>query len=610
MAKKFQLIDKFLGYNTLSDRTHLDPRFLVSGSQNVLINDSEKISIRGGYTVLGAENTALNPVESSFDWNTSSATERNLRSYDDELEVYVGTVGTRAFNAWHKLKDAWDDVDFVFTTWWSAAELIDVLLFVVGTANIYEWSGALTTYASATTNTITKEGTNTWAQDRFLTAGTRQIRIRDSGGTWRTFTYTGGESTTTLTGVTPDPTAFTFDAGALVMQEVRTNANQPASGFLNDFISVAENQVWVGSNTSRRIYVSKNSSITDYTFSSPRVAGEGALLTLDSYGVGFAPQEDAMYVTAGKDDWYKSEFEQITVSTTLAETLKIKKLKTAPGQAARSHDFITKIGNYVAFLTNEPALRLLGRVENIENPQLTAISNPIKPDFDAETWTNGHILFHKNRIYLSAPTNSKVYINQIIEDDQGNVKRFWQAPQILPARRFSNIAGDLHFHSNAVPETYVAFDGTNDNENSINAIAKFAYNSYGDRVTQKAFDEYFTEGYISSNTTLTLTLNYDFDGFTQSIEKEIDGNDADILFEVSQDDSLGNNPLGDVSLGGSGEAGSNQLSKFRIIHGIPKTDFWEIQAVYSTDGVDQQFEILAQGPNATLATNIPISIMK
>lgn len=600
MPTKYALSQGFLGYYSKSDPSVTDPRYLVSGSQNVLVNEQNLIEGRGGITIYGAASTSTNPVISEFVWNDSSANEWALRSSSTILEVYIGTVEGTANNAWETLDSGYTaNAKFYFDKWWSSTETLDILLFVYNTSTLSEWSGGATRYSSATTNTITKSGSGTWVAARFLTAGTRQIRMKDSGGTWRTFTYTGGESTTTLTGVTPDPTGFTFTSGALVLQEVRDNSNTPASGYTNNFIRVLNNQIYVGSATQRTVRVSKNTSITDYSFSSPRAQGEGATLTLDGEIVGFAPQESDMYIFAGKDSVFKTDFVLLD-SSGLKETLGVKKLKTGALQGAFSQDMITNIGNSICYLSNEPKLYILDRIENIQVPNLQDVSDPIKPDFDAAIFTNGTIKSHLNRVYVSAPTDGNVFILETRKDAEGNLRRFWQPPQIFWFRQFSIIAGDIYGHSSLTTETYKLFDGVNDLSNPIEFKARFAYNNFGNRTALKKFDEYFSEMYLSTNAEITLTIDYDFEGATSIQEFSILGSNTKIAFESAVDASLGINSLGTNPLGTYLDAPSS-LVKIRSINETRPIAFQEIGVTYSTTDDDVTFKLLAHGPNVTLS---------
>ena len=590
MAEKYQLISNFRGYITKSDRTNTSIRNLVIGSQNMLVNDAEKVESRQGFELFGAANASNNPIRSSFDWDTSTGIERNLRLHDDELEVFLRTVEGVVIDAWTRLKDGFTTTSLMqFTTFWDTTEAEDKLLFVDGTSSIFEWSGAVTTIASATGSTITKNGTTSWGEERFVTSGLQQVTINDT-----VFAYTGGEGTTTLTGVTPDPSAEPADS--LAIQTVGTNANSAITGlpntFANDLISELENQIYVGSLKSREVFISKNTTFTDFTFSSPRLPGEGALITLSNATVGFIPQEDQMYMTAGKDEWYQTNF--ILSSDNLKQTLTIKRLKTGPRQAAQEQDLIAKIKNDVVFMSNEPTVDSLGRVsQTIPTPQSKAISDPIKPDFNAEDFTNGDTLYFRNQIFIASPVNSKLYIYDLN-------KGYWQPPQILPIRKLAIIDGELHFHSNTTAETYKLFTGNTDNGNPITFIAKFAYRNFGDRAVIKNFDEYFNELYMTPNTKVTLRLDYDFQGASGTQEFILDGSNEKFRFASSDDSSIGKKGLGQSGLGSSPVA-LDDKPKFRQIPTMKATDFYEMQTTYESSVEGASWEILAHGPNTRLA---------
>jgi len=87
--KKFDLVKEYSGYSNKKDITNLDSRYLVPPSQNVIINDGEKVSSRPGYSLYGASSVDTLPSTSSFEWKTGIGYERALRAYDDELEVYI-----------------------------------------------------------------------------------------------------------------------------------------------------------------------------------------------------------------------------------------------------------------------------------------------------------------------------------------------------------------------------------------------------------------------------------------------------------------------------------------------------------------------------------------
>lgn len=604
--ENYALAEETLGYVTVEDQTNTDVRHLVTGSQNVLIDVQKKVRSRPGYTRLGASNTALTPVRSAFTWKTSKGGELPLRQYDDELEVYLGTVDGTAINAWTRVKDAWSTSERMrFATWYDATEGIDLVIFVQGDVNGYEWGGGVAVAASKGTNTLTKAGSTTWAQNRFYT--TRNMSVTNVR-TGVAFAYTGGHGTQTLTGVTPDPAGADIVANDIFVQTVVTRSNLVASTRANDTIYVFENQLFVGSNDDEQVYVSKNTSYYDFAYSSPRVPGEGGIGTLTDPVRGFGTLGGSAVVFCGPSAAFKAIYKQVALGTTLAESLTFLPLKSiGPNQGASSQETIVPVGNALAYLSNEPAMRMLDPTAlNTDEPQLKTLSTPIKPDFDAEDFTGASALWADNSITLTAPANSHAYILEYVEDANGTLLRFWQPPQILPIGPLSVINDTLHGHSNAVPETYVLFDGlsdiaSDDTKLPIDARAAFAYNSYGKRAQLKTCDEYYVEGEINAGTSdLMLSLLYDFGGQTQTIQETINGSDEDIL-----EGSVGFNSLAQQSLGQQSLSGlltpPTDARKFNIVFEEAREDFMRLQPVFSTNEVDRYWAITAQGANAKLS---------
>src|SRR3990167_7153749 len=238
----FQLITGVQGYVTKADPTNIAPDFLVAGSQNVIINDQEKVETRAGIELFGVASTTADPVKSDFSWKDSTGGEILLRESNGVLQFLPVATSSESRNFENLLTglNPTSTSTVRFATVWSQTEQLDILLFVNGTPTLYEWSGGQGTFASAAATTLTLNE-NVASSSRFLISGTRGFRIKDSDGTWQTFTYTG-QSGSQFTGVTPDPTAFTFNTNALVVQDVRLNSNTPSSNFDNDVIKVLQNQ--------------------------------------------------------------------------------------------------------------------------------------------------------------------------------------------------------------------------------------------------------------------------------------------------------------------------------------------------------------------------------
>lgn len=609
MSKKFSTITETLAYVTAEDSTNTDERNLVAGSRNVIIDQQRKVRTRNGNTRLGASNSTLTPTRNGTKWNTSTSTELMLRAYDDELEVYLGTVDTIELNAFYRVASGFSTTAKPrFTTWYSDTEKLDLLVFVYGNANTYAWSGGVCVVDSVTGTTITKKGTLTFGQARFFTVGNKTlVNVR----TGTEYTYTGGESTTTLTGIA-DTTGIIV--GDVLIQKIITNSNSPAANRNNHTVFTYQNQLCVASDDDQLVYISKNTNYTLFTYSSPRLPGEGALLTLDDPAKGFGELEEKLIVFAGKSSIYQAYPKEITVGTTLSETLDVTKFQTGLNESAQSQDVIAQINSTLVYLTHEPAVRELFSTSELQGGgKPRTLSNPIKPDMEAEDWTNACALWHKNAYWLSAPTYGHVYILEYREDADGKLRRFWQAPQTMFISAFASLEGDLYGHSSVVPETYRIMDpnafsdvNSNDDKMPILCVAKFAYRNFGDRAILKNFDEYFIEGEISPSTDITHNLYYNYGGYTQQIEKTIEGSNEDILEESLSHVALGQQPLGSNPLGGSVTAPEGS-AKFRVIIEVAKEDFFEMQEIFQTDDTDKYWSVIARGVNAQMSSRQPIN---
>ena len=485
-----------------------------------------------------------------------------------------------------------------------------------GRAVVPEGAGSSFTI-TAQGQSITKTGTTTFAQNRFYTTRNKTV-VNVRTGT--EYTYTGGAGTTTIYNIT---SVTGLIAGDILVQKVVTYSDKPTASRTNHFIHNFENQVIIGSEDDNLVYGSKNNDLDDFTFSSPRAAGEGFLLTLDNPTRALTALGSQLLIGAGKSVIFKVVFEQLAVGTDVVETAKIKRLDVGVNQGFLNQESIVPVGNTIFFLTNEVALRTIEDPDNLTGINPKTMSNPIKPDFDAEDWTSAFGMWSKNTLYYSAPRGSRLYMLNFIEDSNGKLFRFWNPPQVLPVQALTHIeiedVEQLYGHSNGVPETYLLFDGGSDGQYAsmqteeklpIECRAIFAYNNYKKKAELKNFDEYFVVGDITSATTaVDLILRYDFDGVTQEITKTINGSDEEILEGQVGINSLAQQSLAVNPLGGLLYPPAD-ARRFRVDFEIAREDFFELSTEFYTNDVDKYWAILSHGANVELSKRRPINIKK
>lgn len=745
----YALIQKFPGYHAREDKTMLDPSYMVSPSQNVVIKTSGRISLVKGYTLDGSGSTiADSGILSSYDFTNFKGDVRNMRAgfltsaaNDGKLQYRYVASGLTTVN-WVDLMTSLTNVRLAFTSYWDNSALVRLMLWVDGSNNVYAWNGAVTTVASATANkainitgssasltaysaptgtasviqgsngavgtsllayvglttqptngqtlilninatpisiqfvsvigaaagnvligvdlsttmtnllgllnapgttnanqvalsganqtiiaystyasvlnTLTKQdSTKTWAQEGFAqTGGSRAVTV---GGV--SYTYSGGEYSTTLVGVSADLSATV--AGAIVHQTPVTTALSAMSAILSTFGPTVigcgrRNQVYLGSNLSSQIYISKVNSYTDYTFTSPtRVVGEGALIPLDAPPTVFIPMEVRtdtsaydMYISQGTDNW---SIIRATLSSDLTkETLENIRMKVAPLQGAKSARLATKMKNHIMFVGNDNVADFLGYLSYEYVPELVDFSYPIIDDMVGYDFTDASIFYHRNYVYIAVPKSGLIRVynmtNQQKEDtssirgiedvDVANQPWFWEAPITYPVSGFYVVSGELYGHSYVSSESYKLFTTGQFNGQQIEANATFSYDAKGDRTQTKLGSELWVDGYLAQNTILNGVVAGDLDSFRTEQNVTINGNDSTIVGYGSGAHALGKNTLGSSPLGGAQTLSGALPAYFHVAKEYPPLSFYLEQITFYTKGLDLAWELLSFGTNA------------
>lgn len=619
---QYSLINRYGGYHAREDPTMLPAGILINPSQNVLVGRSGRISQVNGYTIDGQTSATIDSgILSNYDFSNFKGDLRNMRvgfltsaGNDGKLQYRYDNGSTVT---WVNLSTSLTSINMSFCDYWDNTALLKYVLWVDGSNNIFKWNGAVTTFASATATTLTTQGSLTWQQLGYTATGSITI-----GGV--TATYSGGYTTTTLTGVSVDFSATAV--GAEIHQTPVTTTLASMTGILATFGPTVigngrQNQVYVGSSKSNNLYISKVNDFTDYSFTAPtRVVGEGAIIPLDSPPTKFIAQEVTaaeggtsaydMWISEGLDRW--AVIRATLDSTNTKEKLEHIRLKTSPLQGAISERMVSKMKNHIMYIGNDNVASFMGYISYQYIPTIVDFSFPIIDDMNSYDFTDGQIFFHKNYAYVSIPRSGIVRIYNMQDqtkdqfsqykaiEDVTQMPWFWEAPITYPISGFYVTPdGSLHGHGYNTSESYKLFDGGSFNGQDIEAIAAFSYDDKGDRTQTKASDEVWIEGYIKQNTTLGVTVSGDLDACKQGQTSFIDGSDNAIVCYGSGAGSLGKNPLGSQPLGGAMTNTSTLPAWFHVVKTYPNLPFYLEQIQFQSKGVDLQWEIITFGTNAT-----------
>lgn len=591
-AKLFEMpnmVSRWQGYVSSIDKTNTVPNILVQGSQNIYKKLNGNLSVRQGQQRRGVANSTLSACSSSFVWNTSWAATYTLVVSNSKLYAVINDV-------WYQLQGSLSKTRYVFDKWWDNTLKKDDCVFVNGTDNMYKWGGGFGFIASTTANTIVLDRTVTVS---FLPAASGSVVVNGT-----TYTYSGSGGST-LTGVSPNPSGEANGSG--VLEAVTTTATTPASGFLSDFIKVINNQVYVGSYTSRLIYISNSTNYLDYSIPSPRVSGSPELITLDGVGKGIGVRLGVAYIGYGSGSWASIEFSDITVGTTLTQKTTVTPKPVAVGQAPYAHEFIANTGDNIIYLAQDHQVRYVGSANTSFTTVYPSLSQEIATELSAETFTGGSLTSIGDFIYITAPNSGKVYLRQsrTTLDNNGIVvsERLWHAPFIWNLTKVDDLNGTTIGFSNANPQIYNLWDtnqwyddSPSDEQLPYNCVLALSYRPASRRQGLQSFDKVFTEGYLTVGSSITLTLNYDSQGSQSVLSQYVNSIQYPAtMFEISPN-SLGDESLGDESLGTGGED-QDLLVKFKVINQFQAVNCFEYQPVYSSNATNAQWEILASGTN-------------
>lgn len=622
------IIDNFDGYVSSKDKTNVAQNVLVMGSQNVYKPISGNITVRPGLKTYGENNTDEVGIKSSYEWYTSLGGVYPLRvigtavpgeGYYDIVEGKLQVLLNLDTNPeWLTIKSDLTSGRIVFAPWWNNTEKKDRIVFVNGNSNLYSWSGGIATVSSATGDTITKTGISTWAQAGFsITSGEKKFLIGNAESGAQEYTYTGGENTTTLTGITP---ALPSLSGETIAQSVLTESNSPDTDFTNDFVKTIGNQLYVGSYTSRLVYISSATDFTDYVVLTPRVSGSPELLTLDNNPTGIAVRQGKAHISAGLSDWYIISFEDITVGTDLTQQTIVDKQETAALSAALAHEFIDTVGDDIVYLSQDQQLRLYGSFRNIFTAKYPSLSQPVRTELESLNVTGGAVRSIGERVYLTSPLTGKTYFYVAREsvDGSGNVvaERFWNPPQVWNVSRIALINGVEYGHSNQNPMIYQLWNtGQWHDDSPSGDIVPYdvsmclAYWQNERRQGLTTFDKVYVEGYILQGSTLYMRAFKDYNDPAPetNILNDLD-NPAEIFPDVNPE-VIGGSKIGEVSIGGV-TVMQGYFPKFRVISDCLVKDVFEYQIEIYSNTADSAWEILAVGVNATTSDDLPTFLQR
>lgn len=572
---QWTIIDSFNGYQTKLDETKL-PQGANGRGQNTTANNGDRISVRNlGYELFpaGTASTTEDAIQSIHTFRKRSGENIMMRSYSTFIEYYE-----EGNNTWEYLKTGLTaDKPFGYADQNINTDQHSYTYFGNAFDSAMRWNGQHTMTDGVATSTYL------YVDDTTGFTATGDIILCGAERTYDAITAKTFHLTSAY------PTCADNRGVAQATDEYPTYPK-------GNIYMTANNRVFISgvASSTQAVWFSKYGDATVFldTLVSDSTADAAGIFNLGEGGggvVAMAQDENAIYI------FKRSIIYRVSLSDSLY-TLTALKPFDGKGQTtgAVTNKSTFTGGNAVYFITPDNQIMELSRVEGVDYPQTVPISDIIKPTVDAMDFSSASGIVFRDKAYFSAKSAPGVGFNDTIL--VWNIKqKLWDSPIVgFNANDFTvyddTTSEELYFGEDISPNVYLVNNTPLDNEFEVTANWRSKQFNFGLPQAQKEITDMYVEGYIAPNTTLTVTLLLDEDGYTQKFSTNILGTTAALIYNSDSYNTIG------LSAFGSERFGSNEdlsgKKKFRAYFSeMRASPFYTAQVDFSSDGENQNFEV-------------------
>lgn len=577
--------NKFTGYHTKDDPSKVEDGDNPQG-QNTFINNGDRISIRDfGYTLFpaGTASGTNNGVTTEHTFRKRSGESIQMRAEGQYVDWYDSVSST-----WEILNSGYTPgYDFGFAEFNINTDLVSYVYFGNSQEPFSRWSGAHTNLTAALAlndSSIAVADTT----DGFTTTGSVEVCGVSLAYSSKTNTQFNLSSSSTIA----------CGSGRGIAQAVLTNTSNPRG----NIYLVANNRLFISGVTStpQAVFFSKYGDATTFvttTLVSGGTATDSGIFNLAEGGGGvtaLAQDESAIYI------FKRSIIYRATLTDQLYTLLPLKpfdgKSRTT-GAINQKSTFAG--GNGIFFITPDNQIMNLTRIQYVDYPQIIPISDPIKPTVDAAIFTSSTGIFWRDKAYIAAKTDSNSSRNDVIF--VYNFRRqAWESPiigwNVGDWNIYDDGAGEqLYFGHAITPNTYKVSALALDDIYGVTANWRSKQYDFSEPQGLKEIDDVFIEGYISDNTSLTVSLLLDDNGNTQIFKTTIAGTETSFLYDSPLYNLFGFSPFGTERFGSNNDFSGKKKFRVYLNKNLRRVPFYNAQLEFASDGENQQWEILRYG---------------
>jgi len=576
---QWYMFGNFTGWKTKADPSKIGDGDHPNG-QNTVINDGDRVSIRDfGSTVVGDATTTQEAIYSLHTFRKRSGENLLIRTrgtYVEYLEEYGDT--------WEALiTTSTSGYKYGFADYNINTDLRSYVYWGNSVDNFTRWTGAhtyLTQDVAVGTTTIYVADTT----DGFASTGTLMMC-----GT--TTPYSAKTNTT-----------FTITTSTVACSSGRGIASKP-----EEFPTYPKGNVYLAANnrlfiagitsTPQAVYFSKYGDPTTYLSDlvNSGTADAAGIFNLGEGGgavTGMVLEENSIYILKPS----------IIYRATLDDSLyTLQPLKPFDGRSqttgALTKESVFAGDNGVFFITPDQQIMELTRVSDVDYPQIVPISEDIKNTVDSISFTTATGIYWKNSAYFAVKSEGATVNDSVLI---WNVKiKAWESPIIGWQASDWTIYNDgteeaLYFGDALTANVYKVTKGALDNELGVTASWRSKQYDFGVPHQLKELTNFYIEGYANTQTSLSLALLFDEDGFTQRYSTTFLGTESAYFYDSDEYNPFGYHPFGFERFGSSD---ASEKIKFRIYlnKNLRLIPFYNLQLDIGSDGESQNWEITGYG---------------
>jgi len=579
---------QWITYGTFSGfKTKLDPTKIDDGAnpqgQNTTVFDGDRVGIRNlGYDIYPSGSTASTTaaaIKSLHTFRKRDGSNILMRTTQGFIEYYSPIVGS-----WEVLKTGLTDGrEFGFADFNVNTDLQSYVYFGNAVDSAMRWTGAVTMTngaAIAAAGSVTVDSTTGFTATGSIIYCGQEIAYSALSAT--SFTVAS---------------AHACDDNRGVAQAVLVRASDPKGNiYLN-----ANNRLFIAgvASSTQAVFFSQYGDATTFgsTLVTNGTATAAGIFNLGEGGGGVTAMvldENSIYM------FKRSIIYKATLSDSLYTVLPLKpfdgKSQTV-GSINQKTTFTS--GNSIYFITPDNQIMGLERVETVDYPQQVAISNIIKPTIDAAVFASSTGIVFRDKAYFSAKATSASSINDAIF--VYNIRqKFWDSPIVgFNANDwaiFDDGTGEaLYFGSASEPNVYKVNDTPEDYVYGVTANWRSKRFDFGTPAQLKELDAVWVEGYISSNTTISISLLLDEDGYTQTYATNFLGTESAYIYNSSVYNLFGLLPFGTERFGTNDDLSGKKKFRIYLNKNFKRIPFYNAQVEFASSGDNQAWEITNYG---------------